>query len=112
MTRDEIVRSFDCRQADWLARNPEHLANGFKSEELIIDGDRVAQHFIASVTHVGDFMGLAGTNRHGRLEGVLNVSKNLELKPYAVATSTTDRAAAVPFSNDLLGNGASTSSTA
>ena len=107
MTRDEIVRFFDYRQADWRARNPEHLANGhamdgtvvspmfgalhgrleiadsyrrlfatfhdwfFKSEELIIDGDRVAQHFIATATHVGDFMGLAGTNRHGRLEGVL-----------------------------------------
>lgn len=33
------------------------------------------------------------------------VSKNLELKPYAVASSTTDRAAAVPFSNDFKGNG-------
>ena len=43
----------------------------FKSEELIIDGSRVAQHFVASATHVGEFMGLAGTNRHGRLEGML-----------------------------------------
>jgi predicted ester cyclase len=43
----------------------------FKSEELIIDGTRVAQHFVASATHVGDFMGLPGTNRHGRMEGVL-----------------------------------------
>ena len=34
-----------------------------------------------------------------------SVSKNLELKPYAVATSTTDRAATVPFSNDPGGNG-------
>ncbi len=34
-----------------------------------------------------------------------SVSKNLELKPYAVATSTTDRTATVPFSNDLKGNG-------
>ncbi|MFN7914294.1 MAG: DUF5916 domain-containing protein [Vicinamibacterales bacterium] len=33
------------------------------------------------------------------------VSKNLELKPYAVASSTTDRTASVPFSNDLKGNG-------
>jgi predicted ester cyclase len=46
---------------DWL----------FKSEELIIDGSRVAQHFVATATHVGDFMGLPGTNRHGRMEGVL-----------------------------------------
>jgi steroid delta-isomerase-like uncharacterized protein len=42
----------------------------YKSEELIIDGTRVAQHFVANATHVGDFMGLPGTNRHGRLEGV------------------------------------------
>ena len=42
----------------------------FKSEELIIDGLRVAQHFVASATHVGEFMGLPGTNRHGRLEGM------------------------------------------
>ena len=34
-----------------------------------------------------------------------SASKNLELKPYAVATSTTDRAATVPFSNDPGGNG-------
>ena len=43
----------------------------FKHESLLIDGDHVAQHFVATATHVGDFMGLPGTNRHGRLEGVL-----------------------------------------
>jgi len=42
----------------------------FKTEELVIDGDRVAQHFVVTATHVGEFMGLAGTNRHGRIEGV------------------------------------------
>jgi steroid delta-isomerase-like uncharacterized protein len=46
---------------DWL----------FKGEELIVDGDRVAQHFVATGTHAGEFMGLPGTNRHGRIEGVL-----------------------------------------
>jgi predicted ester cyclase len=46
---------------DWL----------FKNQELIIDGDRVAQHFVSTATHVGEFMGLAGTNRHGRIEGVM-----------------------------------------
>lgn len=107
MTRDEIVRFFESRQADWLARNPDALASGhspdctvvspmfgplhgraaiadsyrslfatfpdwtFKSEELIVDGHRVAEHFIATATHVGEFMGLPGTNRHGRIEGVL-----------------------------------------
>ncbi|HUR35768.1 MAG TPA: DUF5916 domain-containing protein [Vicinamibacterales bacterium] len=34
-----------------------------------------------------------------------SISKNLELKPYAVASSTTDRAATVPFANDAKGNG-------
>lgn len=43
----------------------------FKNEELLIDGDRVAQHFVATATQVGEFMGLPGTNRQGRLEGVL-----------------------------------------
>lgn len=107
MTREEIVRFFDGRLADWRARNPERLAAGhvedgtvvspmfgalhgraeiaesytrlfntfpdwfFKSEELVIDGPRIAQHFVATATHVGEFMGLPGTNRHGRLEGVL-----------------------------------------
>ena len=42
-----------------------------KTEDLIIDGNHVAQHFVANATHVGEFMGLAGTNRRGRLEGVL-----------------------------------------
>ncbi len=32
-------------------------------------------------------------------------SKNIELKPYAVATSVTDRTASVPYSNDGSGNG-------
>jgi predicted ester cyclase len=42
----------------------------FISEELIIDGDRLAQPFSAEATHVGDFMGLAGTNRRFRVQGV------------------------------------------
>ena len=41
-----------------------------KTEDLIVDGGRVAQHFVANATHVGEFMGLAGTNRRGRIEGV------------------------------------------
>src|SRR5436305_13435373 len=42
----------------------------FKTEDLVIDGNRVAQHFVVTATHVGEFMGLPGTNRHGRIEGV------------------------------------------
>lgn len=43
----------------------------FKNEELVIDGNRVAQHFVSTATHVGEFMGLPGSSRHGRIEGVL-----------------------------------------
>lgn len=46
----------------------------FKNEELVIDGTRVAQHFVATATHVGEFMGLPGSNRHGRIEGILLVT--------------------------------------
>jgi predicted ester cyclase len=42
----------------------------FEGDELYIDGDRVAQPFRATATHVGDFMGIAGTNRRCRIEGV------------------------------------------
>jgi predicted ester cyclase len=107
MTREEIVRFFDLRQADWRARSAERLAAGhsatgsvvspmfgalhgrgeivesynklfatfpdwlLKTEELIIDGNRVVLHFVATATHVGDFLGIPGSNRHGRIEGVL-----------------------------------------
>lgn len=52
----------------------------FRSEELIIDGDRVVQRFTATATLVGGIMGMTeGTNRHGRIEGVLffTMGKNL-----------------------------------
>ncbi len=42
----------------------------FASEDLLIDGTRVAQPFSANATHVGMFMGLAGTNRRFRIQGV------------------------------------------
>jgi steroid delta-isomerase-like uncharacterized protein len=42
----------------------------FHGEDLIIDGDHVAQAFSAEATHVGDFMGLPGTNRRFRVQGV------------------------------------------
>lgn len=42
----------------------------FVSDDLIIDDDHVAQPFAAEATHVGDFMGLPGTNRHFRVQGV------------------------------------------
>jgi steroid delta-isomerase-like uncharacterized protein len=39
-------------------------------EDLLIDGSRVAQSFSVSATHVGDFMGYAGTNRRFEIHGV------------------------------------------
>ncbi len=42
----------------------------FVSQELLVDGDRVAEHFTATATHVGEFMGLAGTHRQAKIEGV------------------------------------------
>ena len=37
----------------------------FKNEELIIDGSRVAQHFVATATHVGEFMVRGAAVRRG-----------------------------------------------
>jgi predicted ester cyclase len=42
----------------------------FQSEDLIIDGDRVAQPFSVAATHVGTFLGIAGTNRRFVIQGV------------------------------------------
>ena len=40
------------------------------NEEPLIDGDRAALPFRATATHVGEFMGLAGTGRKFQIEGV------------------------------------------
>ena len=42
----------------------------FTSQEILVDGDRVAEHFSATATHEGEFMGLAGTQRQAKIEGV------------------------------------------
>jgi predicted ester cyclase len=41
----------------------------------VIDGDRVARSFTAQATHVGEFMGLAGTGRRFAIQGVLVIPK-------------------------------------
>lgn len=41
----------------------------YQGEDLLIDGRRVAQPFTVSATHVGTFMGHAGTNRLFRIQG-------------------------------------------
>jgi steroid delta-isomerase-like uncharacterized protein len=40
-------------------------------DEVIIDGDHVAQPFSATATHIGEFMGLPGTKHRTRIQGVL-----------------------------------------
>ncbi|HUL75608.1 MAG TPA: ester cyclase [Vicinamibacterales bacterium] len=42
----------------------------FASEPVLVDDQHVAQPFSATATHVGDFMGLAGTNRRFKIQGV------------------------------------------
>jgi len=37
----------------------------------IVDGMRVAQAFVVHATHVGEFMGLAGTGRRVKIQGAL-----------------------------------------
>lgn len=51
----------------------------FRNEELIIDGNRVVQHFTAVATQVGEFMGVPGTNRQGRIEGAMFYTMGPEL---------------------------------
>ncbi len=41
-----------------------------KIDDLIIDGHRAVQTFSATATHVGEFMGLPGTNRRFQIHGV------------------------------------------
>ena len=40
-------------------------------DEVIIDGDHVAQPFSGTATHIGEFMGFPGTKRPTKIEGVL-----------------------------------------
>ncbi len=42
----------------------------FVGEPVLVDGDQVAQPFGVTATHVGEFMGLAGTNRRFKVQGV------------------------------------------
>jgi hypothetical protein len=54
-------------------------------------------------------LGVGGVSRMGSAATLVDIetpvqSKNLELKPYAVSSVTTDRTAAAPFSNDPTGN--------
>ncbi len=41
-----------------------------KLQDLLVDGNRVALSSAVSATHVGDFMGIPGTNRRFMIHGV------------------------------------------
>ncbi|HEX2913871.1 MAG TPA: ester cyclase [Chloroflexia bacterium] len=41
-----------------------------KTHHLLAEGDKVVEHWEASGTHVGDFMGIAPTGKTGGLEGI------------------------------------------
>ena len=43
----------------------------YTPEQLLVDGDRVAQSFAATATHMGEFMGLEGSGRRCVIHGVL-----------------------------------------
>jgi len=43
----------------------------FVSEAPILDGARIALPFSVTATHVGEFMGVAGTNRRFQIRGVM-----------------------------------------
>lgn len=42
----------------------------YVGEDLLIDGNRVAQPFSVKATHVGEFMGLPGSGRRFEIQGV------------------------------------------
>jgi predicted ester cyclase len=42
-----------------------------QEDEVLIDGDRVAEPFSVSATHAGEFMGLPGTKHRTHIQGVL-----------------------------------------
>jgi uncharacterized protein (TIGR02246 family) len=46
----------------------------YTGEELLIDGDRVAQPFTVTATHTGEFLGLAPTGRRFKVDGVLMIT--------------------------------------
>jgi len=42
----------------------------YRAERLLIDGSAVAEPFTVAATHVGEFMGLAGSGRRFEIQGV------------------------------------------
>jgi steroid delta-isomerase-like uncharacterized protein len=42
----------------------------YRGERILVDGSQIAQTFTVTATHVGDFMGFAGTGRRTEFSGV------------------------------------------
>ena len=42
----------------------------YVGQQLLVDGDRVAQEFLVNATHSGEFMGLPGSGRKFAIQGV------------------------------------------
>ena len=61
--RREILESYE----SIFSTFPDWDYNG---EEVVVDGDRIAQPFTVKATHSGEFMGLPGSGRHCDIEGV------------------------------------------
>jgi steroid delta-isomerase-like uncharacterized protein len=62
--RDEILKSYHSlfeTFPDWQ----------YIGQQLVVDGDRVAQPFVVHATHTGVFMGLPGSGRTFDIQGVL-----------------------------------------
>lgn len=58
---EESYRNLFLAFADWT----------FETEDLVIDGNRVAQFFRANATHTDDFFGVAATGRRFETHGVI-----------------------------------------
>jgi steroid delta-isomerase-like uncharacterized protein len=42
----------------------------YRAEPLLVDGDRVAQPFNVTATHLGEFMGIPGSGKRVTIQGV------------------------------------------
>jgi steroid delta-isomerase-like uncharacterized protein len=61
--RHEILESYQALFAtfpDW----------DYRAQQLVVDGDRIAEQFVVHATHSREFMGLSGSGRKFDIEGV------------------------------------------
>ena len=61
--RDAILRSYRSlfdMFPDWQ----------YQGQQLLVDGNRVAQQFVVNATHAGEFMGIPGSGRKFQIHGV------------------------------------------